>query len=141
MQRPRNFVSVITTSLIIGLLCAWPTPITFGQRARVERRVATGSLPPPRFADPERARKLAAAFPEIERLFNSWFERVHAPGAVMGIIIDGELVWVKTAGCPVVTRSRDAPPGLSRSRADARAALCSVVRTACGSGRLNRCYQ
>lgn len=107
MQRPRNFVSVITTSLIIGLLCAWPTPITFGQRARPERRVATGSLPPPRFADPERARKLAAAFPEIERLFNSWFERVHAPGAVMGIIIDGELVWVKTAG---VRETKDRAP-------------------------------
>ena len=98
MQRPRNLSSVITTLLVIILLCLSPTALAFGQRARPERRVATGSLPPPRFADPERAPKLAAAFPEIERLFNSWVERVHAPGAVMGIIIDGELVWVKTAG-------------------------------------------
>lgn len=98
MQRPRNLVSVITKSLIITVLCAGPAAPVFGQRPRSERRVATGSLPPPKFADPERARKLAAAFPEIERLFNSWLERVHAPGAVMGIIIDGELVWIKTAG-------------------------------------------
>lgn len=96
MQRSRNLVSVITTSLILILLCAWPTTIMLGQPP--QRRVATGSLPPPKFADPDRARKLAAAFPEIERLFNSWFERGHAPGAVMGIIIDGELVWVKAAG-------------------------------------------
>ncbi|MDX6500703.1 MAG: hypothetical protein QOG23_3963 [Blastocatellia bacterium] len=62
------------------------------------RRVATGSLPPPRFADPERARKLAAAFPEIEQLFNKWFADRHVPGAILGIIIDGELVWVKSNG-------------------------------------------
>jgi len=98
MQRPRNLASVISTSLIIVLLSAWPIASAFAQRAPVRRRVATGSVPPPRFADQERARKLAVAFPEIERLFNSWVERVHAPGAVMGIIIDGELVWIKTTG-------------------------------------------
>jgi CubicO group peptidase (beta-lactamase class C family) len=98
MQRRRNPVSVITTSLMLILLSPLPTASVSAQSVRGERRVSIGSLPPPRFADPERARKLAAAFPEIERLFNSWFERVHAPGAVMGIIFDGELVWVKTAG-------------------------------------------
>jgi CubicO group peptidase (beta-lactamase class C family) len=51
-----------------------------------------------RFADPGRGQKLAAAFPEIERAFAAWVERVHAPGAVMGVVVDGELVWVKTAG-------------------------------------------
>jgi CubicO group peptidase (beta-lactamase class C family) len=96
MQR-RNLGSVITKSLII-ILFASPIASVFAQRAPAQRRVATGSVPPPRFADPERARKLATAFPEIERLFKSWSDRVHAPGAVMGIIIDGELVWVKTAG-------------------------------------------
>lgn len=63
-----------------------------------ERRVAIGSLPQPKFSDPERARKLAAAFPEIEGLFRNWVERQHMPGAVLGIVIDGELVWVKAAG-------------------------------------------
>lgn len=100
MKHPRNLAFFITTSLIITLLWAGSIPLASGQRvgAQPERRVATGSVPPPRFADPERARKLAAAFPEIERLFNSWLERVHVPGAAMGIIIDGELVWIKTAG-------------------------------------------
>jgi CubicO group peptidase (beta-lactamase class C family) len=71
------------------------------------RRVASGSLPPPRFADPERARKLATAFPEIEQLFNKWFAERHVPGAVLGIIIDGELVWVKSNG---VRETRDRAP-------------------------------
>ena len=30
-----------------------------------QKRVATGSVPPPAFKDPERKQKLAAAFPEI----------------------------------------------------------------------------
>lgn len=65
---------------------------------RAQRRHAAGAVPPPQFADPERARKLAAAFPEIEKLFTAWVERRRMPGAVFGIIIDGELAWVKTAG-------------------------------------------
>ncbi len=56
------------------------------------------SVPEPRFADPARAQKLAAAFPEIDRLFTTWTERLHLPGAAMGIVIDGELAWVKAAG-------------------------------------------
>lgn len=50
------------------------------------------------FSDPQRKQKLAAAFPEIERLFSSYMERLQPPGAVFGVIVDGELVWVKAAG-------------------------------------------
>ncbi|HKV37509.1 MAG TPA: serine hydrolase domain-containing protein [Pyrinomonadaceae bacterium] len=57
---------------------------------------AQKSMPPAAFKDPERKQKLAAAFPEIEKLFKASAERM--PGAVMGVIVDGELVWVKTAG-------------------------------------------
>jgi CubicO group peptidase (beta-lactamase class C family) len=46
----------------------------------------------------DRTRTLAAAFPEIEQAFLTWAERVHAPGAVMGIIVDGELVWLRATG-------------------------------------------
>src|SRR5687768_17361468 len=64
--------------------------------AHAQKRVATGTVPPSTFADPERKQKLAAAFPEIEKLFKASAERM--PGAVMGIIVDGELAWVKAAG-------------------------------------------
>jgi CubicO group peptidase (beta-lactamase class C family) len=84
-------------SLIILLLCvSHQSGLASGQRA--QRHVTIGAVPPAQFADPERARKLATAFPEVERLFNNWIERQHMPGAAMGIIIDGELVWVKSAG-------------------------------------------
>lgn len=66
--------------------------------ALAQKRVATGSVPPPRFADAQRKEKLAAAFPEIEQLFKNFVERQQMPGAVFGLIVDGELVFVKTAG-------------------------------------------
>ena len=52
----------------------------------------------PRFTDPERAKKLAAAFPEIEKAFDKWVKDRHMPAASMGVIIDGELAWVKVHG-------------------------------------------
>ena len=93
MLHPHNLASVIVTFLILILLMTPTTTLVSGQH-----RYATGTLPPPRFTDPERASKLATSFPEIERLFDNWVGRQQMPGAVMGIIIDGELVWVKTAG-------------------------------------------
>lgn len=106
MQRLRNFAPGLTFPLLFITLFALCPVSTNGQRPQ-QRRFATGAVPPPRFADPERGRKLAAAFPEIERLFTSFVERARMPGAVMGIIIDGELVWTKTAG---VRETKDRAP-------------------------------
>jgi CubicO group peptidase (beta-lactamase class C family) len=64
--------------------------------AQAQKRVATGTVPPAEFKDPDRKQKLKAAFPEIEKLFKASAERM--PGAVFGVIIDGELVWVQAAG-------------------------------------------
>lgn len=57
--------------------------------------------------DVQRKQKLAAAFPEIEKLFKSFVERQQMPGAVLGVIVDGELVFVKVAG--VREKTSDAP--------------------------------
>ena len=76
--------------------------------AQAQKRVATGSVPTATFADPNRKQKLAAAFPEIEKLFNTFAERM--PGAVMGIIVDGELVWVKAAGIREATNKAPVTP-------------------------------
>lgn len=68
------------------------------QLVSAQQRFSTGTVPPARFSDPERSKKLAAAFPEIDKLFKSFVERAQMPGAAMGVIIDGELVWIQTAG-------------------------------------------
>ncbi len=66
--------------------------------ALIAATLLAATVPPPQFADPERPKKLAAAFPEVEKLFTTFVEKQHIPGAAMGVIIDGNLVWVKTAG-------------------------------------------
>ena len=78
--------------------------------ANAQRRFAEGTVPSPKFADPQRKQKLAAAFPEIEKLFLACVQRANMPGAVMGIIIDGELVWVKTTGVRETTDKAPVTP-------------------------------
>ena len=82
--------------------------LTLSSVAQAQKRVATGTVPAATFADPNRKQKLAAAFPEIEKLFNTFAERM--PGAVMGIVVDGELVWVKAAGIREATNKAPVTP-------------------------------
>src|SRR5512140_3361363 len=55
-------------------------------------------VPPARFEDPERRARLAGAFPEIERIFAEAVEKQRIPGAAIGIVVDGELVFTKGFG-------------------------------------------
>jgi len=48
--------------------------------------------------DANRAARLAAAFPEVDRVFREYAERVHIPGAAWGIVVDGRLVHIGTHG-------------------------------------------
>ncbi|MDL2719010.1 MAG: serine hydrolase domain-containing protein [Acidobacteriota bacterium] len=56
------------------------------------------TVPPARFEDAGRRAKLAAAFPEVEEIFAEAVEKQHMPGAAMGIVVDGELVFTKGLG-------------------------------------------
>lgn len=110
----RQAVLSVATALVV-FLCVSNSKVVAQKGVRTPRRLAAGSLPQPRFSDPERARKLAVALPEIERLFTSWVERQHMPGAVLGIVIDGELVWVKAAGVQdIVSRAPVTPDTVFR---------------------------
>ncbi len=91
----------------IALLCL---VLIVPQIANAQGRVATGSVPPRQFADPQRKQKLAAAFPEIERAFQGFVQRQQMPGAVVGVIIDGELAFVKVAGVREKTNNAPVTP-------------------------------
>ena len=89
------------------LTCLLLITLVVTSLVHAQRRFVDGTLPPPKFVDPERKQKLAAAFPEVERLFKAYVERAQMPGAVLGIIIDGELVYVKATG---VRETKDKSP-------------------------------
>ncbi len=69
--------------------------------------LASDAYPPPRFTDPERVRKLESALPEIDQIFRRYAAAQRVPGMVWGLVIDGRLAHVESAG--VRDRSSNAP--------------------------------
>src|ERR1700722_2638464 len=68
---------------------------------------ASDSYPPPRFTDPDRVRKLESAFPQVDELFRRYASERKIPGMVWGVVIDGRLAHVESAG--VRDRASNAP--------------------------------
>ena len=59
---------------------------------------ASDAYPPPRFTDPQRVTKLESAFGEIDAIFNRYMKTRNIPGMVWGVVIDGRLAHVQSAG-------------------------------------------
>src|SRR5436190_18663681 len=68
---------------------------------------ASDAYPPPRFIDPDRVAKLQSAMPEIDRLFRAYAADKKVPGMIWGVVIDGQLAHVASAG--VRDRASQAP--------------------------------
>lgn len=84
--------------LAFGLVFLTGTGGVFAQSSRPVRKVAPAArpagdrTPPARFSDPDRASRLATAFPEIDKAFLSFAQASNVPGVAWGVIIDGALV-------------------------------------------------
>jgi CubicO group peptidase (beta-lactamase class C family) len=70
--------------------------------------VAADPAPEPAFEDPERPRKLAAAFPEIDAMVDAEVRLRSLPGITLGVVVDGQLAHFKAAG--LADREAKAPP-------------------------------
>ncbi|HEX6373972.1 MAG TPA: serine hydrolase domain-containing protein [Longimicrobium sp.] len=82
---PRPLLAALCASLALA-----PSP------ARAQD--AGSAAPPAAFANPRRVAELSAAFPEIDRLMRDFAERSRVPGIAYGIVVDGRLAHVGTAG-------------------------------------------
>src|SRR5947209_3469046 len=61
--------------------------------------MAAADRPPvPRFTDPARRAKLEAAFPAIQTIFEKFLEQRGIPGLSYGVVIDGDVAFVKGLG-------------------------------------------
>jgi CubicO group peptidase (beta-lactamase class C family) len=78
-------------------------------RARAQR-VPELRIPPPRFADGARAAKLRSAFPAIDAAFRDFIAREHIPGAAWGVVVDGALAHIATAGVRETTAKAPVQP-------------------------------
>ena len=79
--------------LLLAVSC--PVWLTLGSPLGAQ---PTFKAPPPRFADPDRRSKLAAAYGDVDRVFQDFVAKAHVPGAAWGIVIDGELAHSGVAG-------------------------------------------
>jgi CubicO group peptidase (beta-lactamase class C family) len=68
---------------------------------------ASEAYPPPRFTDPARVKKLESAMPDVDRIFRRYVAERKIPGMGWGVVIDGRLAHVESAG--VGDRSRNSP--------------------------------
>jgi CubicO group peptidase (beta-lactamase class C family) len=53
---------------------------------------------PPVFADADRAKKIAAYFPVVAKIYQEYAEKNHFPGYAFGIMLDGKLVYSGSGG-------------------------------------------
>jgi len=93
MPFPRGFALAASVMLIA---CTAPGGETV---------TATGDYVPARFTDPDRATRLVAAVPAIDSLFRDFATRSHVPGIAWGLLIDGRLVHIGTAGVRDIANS------------------------------------
>ena len=72
--------------------------------------VIADDTPAPAFRDPERRKKLEAAFPKIEKMIGEEMTAQGLPGVAVGIVIDGDLAYAKGFGVtdPASKRTPDA---------------------------------
>jgi CubicO group peptidase (beta-lactamase class C family) len=87
------------THRVAGLVAA----LALMRSAPIHAQAAAQPAPPPTAV----RTALAAAFPEIQRIAESFVERAHVPGAAVGVIVNGELVW--ETGIGVRDRATNAP--------------------------------
>ena len=72
-------------ALLLGLLASLPSATAQGHASA-------------RFADADRAKKIAALLPEITALYADHATAKHAPGLVWGIVLDGQLLHTGNVG-------------------------------------------
>lgn len=65
---------------------------------------------PPVFTDPDRLKRLEAAFPVVEKIYREAAEKRHLPGIAFGIVLDGKLVYSGGIGYTDVGKKIPATP-------------------------------
>jgi CubicO group peptidase (beta-lactamase class C family) len=73
-------------------------PISEPFPAEPEVQTFAATEPAPAFADPDRVKKLKSGFAAIDGIVKEEMARQRIPGAVVGVIIDGELAYAKGFG-------------------------------------------
>src|SRR5579859_4771717 len=76
---------------------------------------------PPSFQDSSRLKKMAAAFPVIDKIYREWAAKNHFPGLAYGIVADGQLIYAGNIGAAQLSAQKSAQlPGPSAAQQPAQ---------------------
>src|SRR5690242_4240186 len=75
-----------------------PPSVPASAPAPAAEQLFAPASPPPAFADPDRRAKLTAAFPALDKALEDERTKQAVPGVAIGVVIDGELAYVKGFG-------------------------------------------
>ena len=87
--------------IALGAACALTPSGAYSQPAR-----SNSIAPPARFNDPDRISKLSSAFPQIDEMMRRFADQARVPGIAYGIVVDGKVVHIGTAGMRDVTAGK-----------------------------------
>jgi CubicO group peptidase (beta-lactamase class C family) len=93
-----RFHLIFGLSLVLFLALVTPLVGDGQQASRLPAGAQGLKAEPARFSDPTRREKLQSVFPDIDRLVRDFATREHVPGAAWGLVVDGELAHMGTAG-------------------------------------------
>ncbi len=79
-----------------------------GRLALAQSTVST--YQPPVFTDPDRVKKIEAAWPVIEKLYQDYATKQHFPGMAYGIVVDGKLLKAGATGYTDLAKKTLATP-------------------------------
>ncbi|WP_128546868.1 serine hydrolase domain-containing protein [Larkinella soli] len=70
----------------------------------------TATYQPPVFTDPDRLKRLTAAFPAVEAVYREYARKNQFPGMAFGIVVDGRLVYSGAFGYSDLAKKTPATP-------------------------------
>ncbi len=79
-----------------------------GSLALAQSTVST--YQPPVFTDPDRVKKIEAAWPVIEKLYQDYATKQHFPGMAYGLVVDGKLLKAGATGYTDLAKKTPATP-------------------------------
>ena len=94
----RNRPGLIPVLIVASLAVSGDAREQASARRPTAARPAVERTLPARFADPDRASRLARAFPDIDKAFLAFARNPNVPGVAWGVVIDGALVHAGATG-------------------------------------------
>ncbi len=112
---PFRFLLALPVASLVGLSCATPgkpapSPAGTSSATAAASAAAASAVEPLRFDDPTRVSRIAGAARALEPQLVKALEKTRAPGAAIGLVVNGQLIYFKGVGVREVREAGGSGP-------------------------------